>query len=52
MPDLGKYAFAVLSSYAVTLGAVAALVLWSIMRDRRVRRTLAALEARRNRKDG
>ncbi len=49
MPDLGKYAFYVLSSYgagAVILGAVLAL---SIRANARARRELEALEARRRR---
>lgn len=46
MPDLGKYAFEVLMSYGVTLVALASLALGSILRDRRIRRALQALEGR------
>lgn len=52
MPDLGKYAFAVLGSYAVAGIAILALVLVSLRRNRAVRRELAALEAERERHDG
>lgn len=51
MPDLGKYAFAVLGSYGVALAAIAGMVVWSVLRDRRVQRQLRSLEARRG-KDG
>ena len=37
MPDLGKYAVYVLSSYAVTLGLLAAIILASVWQGRRVR---------------
>ena len=47
MPDLGKYAFEVLSSYGVTLALLAVIVLVSIARARKVR---AALEEVENRK--
>lgn len=52
MPDLGKYAFAVLASYGVTGAALALLVGLSLRRDRRARRLLAALEAERERRHG
>ncbi|MBL3553323.1 heme exporter protein CcmD [Rhodovulum sulfidophilum] len=48
IPDLGKYAFAVLSSYAVTMGLIAVLIAVSLWRGARVRRQLAEIEARRN----
>ncbi|MBL3586245.1 heme exporter protein CcmD [Rhodovulum sulfidophilum] len=47
-PDLGKYAVAVLSSYAVTMGLIAVLIAVSLWRGARVRRQLAEIEARRN----
>ncbi|RAP41363.1 heme exporter protein CcmD [Rhodovulum viride] len=47
MPDLGKYALAVLSSYGVTLGLLAGLVALSLWRAARVRRQLDEVEARR-----
>lgn len=47
MLDLGKYAGAVLSSYAVALGLLALLVWLSWQRYRKVKAELAALEADR-----
>lgn len=44
MPDLGSYAVAVLSSYAVTLALLAVLVWTSVRRFRRVRAELEMLE--------
>jgi len=52
MPELGKYAFAVLASYGVTLAALAALVGLSLLRARRMKRALAVAEAGRGRSDG
>ena len=46
MPDLGKYATAVLSSYAVSLALLAVLVLMTIMRARKVKRELDQVENR------
>lgn len=49
MPDLGKYAGAVLGSYAVTIlliGGLIGLVLW---RGARVRAALREVEARQGR---
>lgn len=46
MPDLGKYAGAVLSSYAVSLALIVALVAVSIWRARRVRAELKRIEER------
>lgn len=48
MPDLGKYADAVLSAYAVSIALIAAIVVLSWWRATRVRRALADAEARRN----
>jgi heme exporter protein D len=50
MPDLGKYAVYVLSSYAVSLGLIAVIVALSVWRARRVKRELDRVEARQ--KDG
>lgn len=52
MPDLGKYAFAVLGSYGVTLLALAVLVALSVARAGRMKRALAAAEARGGRSNG
>ncbi|APZ54242.1 heme exporter protein CcmD [Salipiger abyssi] len=46
MPDLGKYAFAVLASYGVSLGLLVVLVGLSIARARKVRAELAKIEER------
>jgi heme exporter protein D len=46
MPDLGKYAVYVLSSYAVSLALIAVIVALSIWRARRVKRELEQVEAR------
>ncbi|MBC57465.1 MAG: heme exporter protein CcmD [Confluentimicrobium sp.] len=50
MPDLGKYAVAVLSSYGVTLALLAGLVGLTLLRGARVRRQLDAVEQRRGEK--
>lgn len=44
MPDLGKYAEAVLSSYAVSIALIAAVVVLSIIRARKVKRALEQVE--------
>lgn len=49
MPDLGQYTVYVLSSYAVALGLLAAIVAGSIWQARRVRARLEAVENRRDR---
>lgn len=48
MPELGKYAGAVLSSYAVSLVLLAVLVLLSLMRARKVKAELDRIENRSN----
>lgn len=47
MPDLGRYAGAVLSAYGLSLALIGALVALVVWRAGRVRRALAAAEARR-----
>ncbi|MCI5111516.1 MAG: heme exporter protein CcmD [Marivita sp.] len=47
MPDLGKYAFEVLSSYAVTIVLLVGLVAASLRRARQARRALDDVEQRR-----
>ncbi len=47
MPDLGKYADAVLSAYAVSLILLVVLVLASVMAARKAARTLKDAEERR-----
>lgn len=51
MPDLGKYADAVLSSYAATLLLLALLVAMTLMKGRKARRALDEIE-RKQAKDG
>ncbi|MBD1205566.1 MAG: heme exporter protein CcmD [Rhodobacteraceae bacterium] len=46
MPDLGKYAFEVLSSYAASLLLLALIVGLTVWQGRRVKRRLAEVEAR------
>ena len=48
MPELGKYGETILTAYAATIILVAAIVVLSIVRARKVKRQLAELEARRN----
>ena len=49
MPDLGKYAFAVLGSYAAGLVLIGLLVGLSLWQSRRVKRALAQAEERAGR---
>jgi len=44
MPDLGKYAEAVLSSYAVSIALIAGLIVVSVMRANRVKKQLQEIE--------
>ncbi|MBS0123907.1 heme exporter protein CcmD [Aestuariicoccus sp. KMU-90] len=46
MPDLGKYAVYVLSSYAVSIALIVALVALSVARARKVKRDLDRIEER------
>ena len=48
MPDLGKYAVTVLSAYGVSLVLLAALVILSLRRGRRVRAELRQIEDKGN----
>lgn len=52
MPELGKYAGAVLSSYGASLALVAAVVVLSIWQGRRVKRQLDEVEARQGKENG
>lgn len=47
MPDLGKYADAVLSSYAVSIALLVGLVVLSLWQSKRGKAYLAEIEARR-----
>jgi heme exporter protein D len=46
MPDLGKYADAVLSSYAASILLLVALVVFSVIRGRKVRAEMEKIEQR------
>ena len=46
MPDLGAYAFEVLSAYAVSILLLIGIVVASVIRAGRVKRALAEAEAR------
>lgn len=52
MPDLGKYAFAVLASYGASLVLLVGIVWWSLWRGTRVKAQLREVEARQERVDG
>ncbi len=52
MPDLGKYAFAVLSSYGLTIALFALVVAGSLWQSQRVKRQLAEVEARQEKSHG
>ncbi len=52
MPELGKYAFAVLGSYAASVVLIAALVALSFWQRARVKRALAEVEARQGNRNG
>ncbi|MCU0827345.1 MAG: heme exporter protein CcmD [Tabrizicola sp.] len=52
MPDLGKYAFAVIGSYAATALLLVALVALSFWQRARVKRALDEVEARQGKNDG
>jgi heme exporter protein D len=52
MPELGRHAGAVLSAYGLSLLLIAALVALVVWRGARVRRQLAAAEARRQAAEG
>lgn len=52
MPDLGRYAVAVMSSYAASLALLAAVVALTIWQSRRVKRQLEEVEKRQGKTDG
>ncbi|KIC51101.1 MULTISPECIES: heme exporter protein CcmD [unclassified Tateyamaria] len=49
MPDLGKYAEAVLSAYAVSIVLLVAIVVLTVWRGRKVRAEMEAVERRSGR---
>jgi heme exporter protein D len=48
LPDLGKYAFAVLGSYVAGLALLAILVVWMVMRNTAARKRLERIEGARD----
>jgi len=52
LPDLGKYAVAVLGAYAASIVLIAALVALSLWRSAKVRRALREVEERQGKKHG
>ncbi len=52
MPDLGTYAFWILSAYGASAVLLGALVVWVWIRGVRVRRALTEAEARQEGRDG
>jgi heme exporter protein D len=52
MPDLGKYAVAVLWSYGTAVVMIAALVGLTLWQAARVKQALAEAEARQGKSDG
>ncbi|MEL0438715.1 heme exporter protein CcmD [Phycobacter sp. K97] len=52
MPDLGKYAEAVLSSYAASILLLLLLVVVTLWRGRRVRAEMERLEQQRMKRNG
>jgi heme exporter protein D len=52
MPELGKYAGAVLGSYAATAVLILGLVLMSVWQRARVKRALEEVEARQGQANG
>ncbi len=51
MPELGKYANAVIGSYAASIVLIAGLIALTIWQGRRVRHALAAAEARQGKSE-
>ncbi len=52
MPELGKYAGAVLSSYAASIALLLALVALTLWKGARVKRNLDEVEARQGKRNG
>jgi heme exporter protein D len=52
MPDLGKYAFAVLGSYVAAIVLIVAVIGLSFWQRARVKRALAEVEARQGKTNG
>ena len=52
MPDLGKYADAVLSAYAVAILLIIVLVVQTVWRGRKVRTEMRAVEDQAGKRNG
>jgi heme exporter protein D len=52
MPDLGKYAGAVMWSYAASIALLGVLVVLSVWQSRRMKRALDEVEARAEKSNG
>lgn len=52
MPELGKYAFAVLASFGATVAILGALVALTLWQGRRIKRQLREVEARQGAANG
>lgn len=52
MPDLGKYAFAVLASYGASVVLLAAIVAVTLWQGARIKRALAEVEERQGKDNG
>jgi heme exporter protein D len=52
MPELGKYAFAVLGSYVAAIVLIVAVIGLSFWQRARVKRALAEVEARQGKTNG
>jgi heme exporter protein D len=52
LPDLGKYSFAVLTSYAASVVLIIGVVALSLWQRARVKRALDEVEARQGKSDG
>lgn len=51
MPDLGKYAGAVMWSYLASIGLIVAVVAYSLWQGARVKRALREVEERQGKND-
>jgi heme exporter protein D len=52
MPDLGKYAFAVLASYGASVVLLVAIVAVTLWQGSRIKRALAEVEERQGKDNG
>ncbi|MFT7058818.1 MAG: heme exporter protein D [Pseudorhodobacter sp.] len=52
MPDLGKYAGTVLTSYAASIALIVALVMLSLWQSAKIRKALREVETRQGKDNG